>query len=133
MVPVPQSPAGLQKSQQSTQAAAKQVAASDPSQALSHQSSVSQAASLTTSAANATSDAFDAFDTPRRRLRFPPLPVGRDLLSEIEDPDTNSRPPLTGAAARLESLRNIQSRLEKIKDHQGISQDETEDQTDEFS
>ena len=51
VVPVPQSPAGLQQStsskqsQQSTQAAAQQAAASDPSQALSHQSSVSQAAS----------------------------------------------------------------------------------------
>jgi hypothetical protein len=111
MVPVSQSPAGLQQSQQSTQAAAQQVAASDPSLALSHQSSVSQAASLTTSAANATSDAFDAYiDTPRRRLRFPPLPVGQDLLSEIEDPDSNSRPPLTGVAAHLESLRNKQTR-----------------------
>ena len=110
IVPVSQPPAGLQQSQQSTQAAAQHAAASDPSQALSHQSSVAPAASSTTSAANATSDAFDAFDTPRARLRFPPLPIGRTLLPEMEDSDINSRPPLTGAAARLESLRNKQTR-----------------------
>jgi hypothetical protein len=105
IVPAPQSTAGLEQSKQSNQAAASQVAASDPSQTLSHQSSVAQAA-------NTSSNAFDSFvDTPRRRFQLPPRPLRRDLLSEIEDPDSVSvsRPPFTGASARLESLRNRQA------------------------
>ena len=63
-------------------------------------------------AANTSSDAFASFvDTPHRGLQLPPRPLRRDLISEIEDPDSDSvsRPPLTGVSARLESLRNRQA------------------------
>ena len=63
-------------------------------------------------AANTSSDAFDSFvDTPHRGLQLPPRPLRRDLISEIEDPDSDSvsRPPPSGVSARLDSLRNKQA------------------------
>ena len=50
--------------------------------------------------------AADAYDTPRSRLRFgpPPTTIGRSLFPQLEDPE-NSRPPITGTSARLESLK----------------------------
>ena len=81
LVPAPQSTAGLD--QQSNQAAASQVVTSEPSLTLSHQSSVAQAQGTS-------SNTFDSFiDTPRHRMQFPPRPNRRDLLSEIEDHDSD--------------------------------------------
>ena len=107
LVPVPQSTAASDQSQQLSQAAP------DPSQTLSnqssvtHQSSVAQAASLAATVANEPFDSFN--DTPRRHLQFPTRSLRRDLLSEIVDPELHSRPPPAGVSARLDSLRNKQA------------------------
>jgi hypothetical protein len=65
---------------------------------------------------------------PRMPPAMIPLTIGRTLLPELKNPEIGCR--TSGVSEDLPV--NIQG-SKQSKDHQGISQDETEDQTDEFS
>ena len=119
--PRSQSPAGLQlppngqQVQQPTQPAAQHAAASDPSQALSHQSSVAPAATSTTAAANAAADA-SSYDTLNYWPNLAPW-TGRPWHKFTASTHGNCRT----SGVSEESSVNIHG-SKQSKNHQRISQ-----------